>query len=450
MTIAFPRRAAVVVVLALVSLLALGVAPALATTSAGAGGTNAEVIDPGLLGSSQSGSALLAPFLPSFDGWDPGARLPFLVLGTCTGILDPSLITDQTVYDFSLDTPGTTPSTFPDGTLDSTGDVREIGSGWGTWNPQIPGKHVVFESDGDVVIRFDTPQEAVGVVAEPNAFEEYLFLMLAYNSANEVIGLTGRSIVGDHGAAFLGIASNERNIAWVRIVSEPDAGGFAFSDLTYGDRTTELAVPWKSSLRGRLFSPSDSGPASLAMVVSFYESRSADLRSSKFIQLIRHRAGAKSGMLTADNLAKAVNSYGLVARDILRTSEWLLFDSISVDNDVRPDWWEPITTMQLAIAAGHPVIAWVNGADLGGPSGDRWVVVRGFSDDESLGYQAGSQGELKRRMLDVLLNDPTRGRVAVTAEQFGAALMNVRDESQPCGLVVRQTGYLDILDLLVD
>ena len=71
------------------------------------------MIDPGLQGSSQSGSALLAPFLPSFDGWDPGARIPFLVLGTCTGILDPSLITDQTVYDFSLDAPDSTPGLSP-------------------------------------------------------------------------------------------------------------------------------------------------------------------------------------------------------------------------------------------------------------------------------------------------------------------------------------------------
>ena len=73
-----------------------------------------------------------------------------------------------------------------------------------TWNPQIPGKHVVFESDGEVVIRFDTPQEAVGVVAEPNAFEEYKFVMAAYDQANQLIGVTGRTIVGSYGAAFSG------------------------------------------------------------------------------------------------------------------------------------------------------------------------------------------------------------------------------------------------------
>lgn len=319
-----------------------------------------------------------------------------------------------------------------------------------TWNPQIPGKHVVFESDGDVVIEFDTPQEAVGVVAEPIMFEEYLLIMVAYNSADEVIGITGRSIVGDHGAAFLGIASLERNIAWVRIVSEPDAGGFAFSDLTYGDRTTELAVPWRSNRFGRLYSPSDSGPASLAMVLSYYHVGLADLRNGKFIQLIRQRAGVRSGMLTADNLSRAVRSYGLVPRDILSVPGFIIFsDSISVDNDIRPDWSQPITTMQLAIAAGHPVIAWVNGADLGGPSGDRWVVVRGFEDDERYEVLAGSQPELKRRTLDVLLNDPTRGRITVPVEQFEDALMNVRDKSQPCGLVVRKTGYLDFLDLLM-
>ena len=52
--------------------------------------------------------------------------------------------------------------------------------------------------------------------------------------------------------------------------------------------------------------------------------------------------------------------------------------------------------------------------------------------------------------MDVLLNDPTRGRTTVPVEQFEAALMNVRDDTQPCGLVVRRLGYLDILDLLVN
>ena len=339
--------------------------------------------------------------------------------------------------------------TFPDGTFDSDGYVREIGNGWMTWNPQIPGKHVVFEDDGDVVIRFDTAQEAVGVVAEPNAFGEYEFIMLAYDWDNALIGVTGRSIVGSYGAAFLGIASYERNIAWVRIVSDPAAGGFAFSDLTYGDRTTELPVPWKSNLRGRLFSPSDSGPASLAMVLSYYRVGSADLRSSKFIQLIRHHAGVRSGMLTADDLARAVSSYGLVPRDILSVP-WLIFVDALPEDGGASGRWEQINLMQLAIAAGQPVIAWVNGAYLGGPSGDRWVVVRGFSDDEPFVYQAESQGELKRRTLDVLLNDPTRGRIVVPVEQFDAALTNVRDESQPCGLVVRKLGYLDFLDLLVN
>ena len=88
-------------------------------------------------------------------------------------------------------------------------------------------------------------------------------------------------------------------------MSEPTAGGFAFSDLTYGDRTAELPVPWKSNRLGRLYSPSDSGPASLAMALSYYGVGSTDLRDSRFIQLIRHRAGAKSGMLTADNVRES-------------------------------------------------------------------------------------------------------------------------------------------------
>src|SRR5438034_504549 len=45
-----------------------------------------------------------------------------------------------------------------------------------------------------------------------------------------------------------------------------------------------------------------------------------------------------------------------------------------------------MTAMKYAIAASHPVIALIHGADLGRGSayGDHWVVVTGFSDDTTV------------------------------------------------------------------
>lgn len=156
------------------------------------------------------------------------------VTPTTTGITDPSGVPNATVYNFSGDAEFSVPTTFPGGAFGAGGEVRVTGSSWSSWNPNNPGIHVVFAPSGAYDIYFTQPQYAVGAVAEPNNFETYNITVEAFDTADVSLGSFTRAIVGNAGAAFLGLRSNQNNIRHVRITSETAANGFAFTDLTYG------------------------------------------------------------------------------------------------------------------------------------------------------------------------------------------------------------------------
>ena len=151
-----------------------------------------------------------------------------------TQISDPASISPSTTYDFSSDPEDSSPTSFPDGTFAGTGHIELIGPGWSSWNPQILGKHVLFAVDGTYRVNFNAPQQAVGLVAEPNQHDWFEISVEAFDASSSSLGSVTRSIDGFGGAAFLGIESDAATISAIEITSAPGAAGFAFSDLVYG------------------------------------------------------------------------------------------------------------------------------------------------------------------------------------------------------------------------
>jgi hypothetical protein len=439
------HRIAAVLVLALVALLALGVAPAFAASSAGAEGFNAPpTIDVDLSGldlPDSLDSVLAAPDLASIADllpWIPGVA-----------ITDPRLVTFPSIYDFSADDEYSAPTWFPDGSVMCPGgEIRVVGSSWTSWNPQTDGKHVYFAGAGIAFVLFDSLQGAVGVVAEPNAWGYHDVVLLAINSGGSLSGAAIRSIDGNGGAAFLGVASLYNDIRGFIVISEEDAYGFAFSDLTYGGYATELSVPWMRPLNGGVFSAADSGPASAAMVLDYNRLRPAMLNNTKFLSQVRQRTGVRFGMTNVSNLKNAILSYRLGVTMIDRASEGLTSATADGSPSPYPKTSEQVALMRRAIAAGHPVIAFLGGPASSRTSSDHWAVVTGFSGfTKGSGLTSLGETEIDYEM-QVFLNDPTKGIISVPLDEFENALQNVQDKTQPYGMIVHEAGYTDLSDLI--
>ena len=213
-------RLPILLALTVVLLLALSIAPALAATE----GYNAPA-------PAQTEAAAAPVYTPG--PW------------TCWGFTAPTSVKLKYMYDFSTDAWGSAPTAFPGGTFSGISQVVAIQNGWATWNPQIPGKHVatVYGAAGVTITFGQQCMSAVGVVAEPNSFSTHNVKILAFDKNGALIGGFTRAIVGDHGAAFLGVWSTMANIKSVTITC-PTGGGFAFSDLYYGNR------PWGDPNQG--------------------------------------------------------------------------------------------------------------------------------------------------------------------------------------------------------
>jgi hypothetical protein len=91
-----------------------------------------------------------------------------------------------------------------------------------------------YAVDGSYQVNFATPQQAVGVVAEPNLFDLFDITLEAFDAGSASLGSFTLSSQGEAEAAFLGLRAEAASIASIRLTSEPDAAGFAFCDLTYG------------------------------------------------------------------------------------------------------------------------------------------------------------------------------------------------------------------------
>jgi len=190
------------------------------------GGTSIAQADEAPPTGSNTGTAVIPPTTgqvptPSVDA-----------VSALTGITDPAQICQRTAYEFADYANGTAnPPTFPGGTFSGTGTVVVVGSGWSTWNPPSPGKHLLYAPTATYDIIFTTPQQGAGVKAEPNPFGVYNIAVTAFDASNNSLGSFTRAIDGNAGAAFLGLLSPTANIKKLTVNSTVD---FAFSDVTWG------------------------------------------------------------------------------------------------------------------------------------------------------------------------------------------------------------------------
>jgi hypothetical protein len=182
-------------------------------------------------------------------------------------------------------------------------------------------------------------------------------------------------------------------------------------------------IPLISQYSGQPSAEVDCGPASVAMVVDYFHHRPAGLSNGAFVTQVRDATGAGQPvagvypLTSASDLWAGLHTYGLGAIPISRF--------FVPEPDVQ------MFAMRAALAAGHPVIAMVYGADLGrGPDyRGHWVVVTGFVGDRT-----------------VLVNDPDThtppgsipgGRIALDSSQFARTVQDAANHlSGPYGLVI--------------
>jgi hypothetical protein len=154
--------------------------------------------------------------------------------GAILRVTDPSAFLNPSVYSFSDDADGSSPTTFVDGHFSGTGTVRTVPDSWETWNSATQGTHVMYASDNVFEITFLDEEAAVGVKAEPADFGAYDITIEAFDEEGTSLGANTLTIDGNGGAAFLGLRSYTDQIERVRLTSTNATHGFAFTDLTYG------------------------------------------------------------------------------------------------------------------------------------------------------------------------------------------------------------------------
>lgn len=160
------------------------------------------------------------------------------------GLTDPGLIGNYQIENFSSFAEFSSPTQFDGGTFAGAHEVRIVGNSWLTWNPNVPGTKIMFATDGQLEITFNNLQKGVGAVAEPDNFDVFAISIEAFDASGASLGSFSRDIAGDAGAAFLGVLSDQFNIKRVVLTSDPNAGGFAFTDLDYGGTSGSKQWGW--------------------------------------------------------------------------------------------------------------------------------------------------------------------------------------------------------------
>ncbi|GAC1300911.1 MAG: hypothetical protein NVSMB27_41280 [Ktedonobacteraceae bacterium] len=139
---------------------------------------------------------------------------------------------------------------------------------------------------------------------------------------------------------------------------------------------TPLTVPYLRQYQGQSTQNYDCGPASVAMVLEYYNVQPTNSSNSNLMTQVRNSTDNTSGGDTGfTDLERALSHYGLSYNEI--------------SNSLSPQPGAQMQAMQQAITAyGEPVIALIHGADLGRGSrySDHWVVVTGFSSDGQAVY----------------------------------------------------------------
>jgi hypothetical protein len=137
-------------------------------------------------------------------------------------------------------------------------------------------------------------------------------------------------------------------------------------------------VPFMSQYQGQPCQNVDCGPADVAMIVKYYGLSSLSNYDLQVQVRFRGTGSNACGLTGFGHLETALASYGIAWSEI--------------SSALTPAPSAQLTAMKNATDQGKPVIALIHGADFGRqcpgfPSyGDHWVVVRGFSADNTTVY----------------------------------------------------------------
>ena len=191
-------------------------------------------------------TTMIAPIAASasFIGFDQGGRTAWeAAVGSFTGVdLPGAANTSLGAY---------TEIALPYGGVFRTNESLarvDVGNGWFTWNPYIPGTELLAQfaadSNGNYVANFnfwpsgpDVPvSSSFGFEAEPNVLDP--FFILLYTPQGELYQL----VDGDGGAKFFGWVDEE--VLGFSVISYAGSGGFAMGRFVEGT----AAVPEASTL----------------------------------------------------------------------------------------------------------------------------------------------------------------------------------------------------------
>jgi hypothetical protein len=191
-------------------------------------------------------------------------------------------------------------------------------------------------------------------------------------------------------------------------VSSSEQGQFTIKQSAGGS----LNVPYYSQYAGQPLQNADCGPASVAMVLSYYQKGPGG--DGNAMQQIRNKmsapgAPAPTGDTFGANIENALSAFNTSYAEVPRGAAGSV----------------PIQAMEQRITQKQPLIVLIHGADIGRgvKYGDHWVVVTGFSSDGQTVY----------------LNDPDNqhprsagwiqgGQISLSTSLFQTAITNAQAE----------------------
>jgi len=179
---------------------------------------------------------------------------------------------------------------------------------------------------------------------------------------------------------------------------------------------TQLPVPYYSQYQGQPGENYDCGPASVAMVLSYYGEGPGGGASG--LTAVRNATGNTSGGDTGfSDLENALSYYGSSYSEIP--------DSLS------PAPAAQVQAMEQATASGQPVIALISAYDFGRSYYGHWIVVTGFSSDGQTVYLNDPDNQNPRSGYP---NWIVGGQITVSLSTFQQALYDA--PTGPYGIVV--------------
>ncbi len=184
----------------------------------------------------------------------------------------------------------------------------------------------------------------------------------------------------------------------------------------YAAPTNQLPVPYYRQYQWQSTENYDCGPASVAMVLSYYAKGPGG--SASGLTAVRNATDNTSGRDTGfSDLEIALSYYGS--------------SYFELPNTLSPTPNAQIQAMEQATASGQPVITLISAYDLGRSYYGHWVVITGFSSDGQTVYLNDPDNQNRHRGYP---NWIVGGQIAVSLSTFRQAVYDA--PTGPYGIVV--------------